>query len=77
MVTFLRGRSRDARGHQQRPAGGARVSAAFHLGWYLNRYAKWYRIEHFATVRELIEWLQVNAPRIDGPIDFISETIQN
>jgi hypothetical protein len=45
----------------------------FHLGYYLNRYALWYRVEHFTTPTELVQWLKINAYSIDGRIDFIVE----
>lgn len=43
----------------------------YHLGYYLNRYAMWYRIESFSEPIELVRWLFRNADKIDGSIDFI------
>lgn len=45
---------------------------AFHLGWYLNRYALWFCVEHFANPADLVRWLKLNAHKIDGVIEFIS-----
>ena len=44
----------------------------YHLGYYINRYAMWYRIESFCEPIDLVRWLIKNASDIDGNIDFIS-----
>lgn len=43
----------------------------YHLGYYLNRYAGWYRIESFETALDVVRWLTKNAYQIDGAIDFL------
>ncbi len=50
-----------------------RVLTTYHVGYYLNRRASWYRIMHFTTPISLVQWLQVNASTIES-IDFVSET---
>lgn len=44
----------------------------YHLGYYINRYTGWYKIESFEEPIDLIHWLQRNATIIDGAIDFIA-----
>jgi hypothetical protein len=43
----------------------------YHLGYYLNRYAGWYRIEHFSEAIDVVRWLRNHARDIDGDIDFL------
>lgn len=44
----------------------------YHVGYYLNRYAQWYRIESFREPIDVVRWLMTHAKDIDGAIDFIA-----
>jgi hypothetical protein len=43
----------------------------YHLGYYINRYAGWYRIESFCEPVDVVRWLMNNSHFIDGDIDFL------
>jgi hypothetical protein len=46
----------------------------YHLGFYINRYAGWYKIESFEYPIDVVRWLMnpANSGKIDGNIDFLS-----
>jgi len=42
----------------------------YHLGYWLNAYAGWYRIVHFSEPVEIVRWLKAHAQTVEK-IDFI------
>ena len=46
----------------------------YHLGYYINQYAGWYKIWSFSDTVELVRWLTNNADGIEK-IDFIAYRI--
>lgn len=43
----------------------------YHLGYWVNQYANWYKIRSFTGPRELVQWLNKNSDGIEK-IDFIA-----
>ena len=44
----------------------------WHVGYWINRYAGWFRVQHFAHPQDVVRFLQEHGAGIDS-IDFIVE----